>query len=208
MRSIMDPPHCCHSATKAINTSIAHFCWRMTNKVRCSNPGQCIESNDNYSADVMTVWEYTHVLNADDPYYPAIVGGDVMDNGPAPPLIPSGGLRCQYHVQGRPCGALIEGGAPSILKHFACMHVPPRFFTNARSDRPSKPWICCWDGKCDSRILKGSFKRHVLSHFFRWMCPTCSSPYSRDDSARKHAKGCGNGRIFMQPRPEVCSRQL
>ncbi|KAG2034250.1 hypothetical protein BDR03DRAFT_1013588 [Suillus americanus] len=162
----------------------------------------------NDGQDAMTVWGDIHVSSADTPHYPTIVGGDVMDNGPAPPLTSSGGLRCQHYVQGRPCGAVIEGGVPGILAHFACVHVRTRLSANARSNRPSKSWTCGWGGKCVSHIRKEGFKRHVLSHFFRWKCSTCLSPYSRDDSARKHAKDCGHGRIFMEPRSEVCPRQL
>ncbi|KAG1883174.1 hypothetical protein F4604DRAFT_326449 [Suillus subluteus] len=161
----------------------------------------------NDGQDAMTVLEDTHVSSADNPHHPAIVG-DVMDNGPAPPLTPSGGLRCQHYVQGQPCGVLIEGGVPDILEHFACRHVRPRLSANARSDRPSKFWTCRWGGKCDTRIRKGGLKRHVLGHLVRWKCSTCPLTYSRDDSARKHAKDCGNGRIFMQARSEVRSRQL
>lgn len=148
------------------------------------------------------VWEDTYVSSADDHHHPAVID-DVMDSGPALPLIPSGSLWCQHHdVQGQPCGVLIEGGVLGILKHFACVHVRPRISANARSASPSKFWICRWGGKCDSRIRKEGFKRHVLGHLVRWGCSTCSLTYSRDDSARKHAKDCGNGRIFMQLRSE------
>lgn len=164
----------------------------------------------NDGQDAMNVQGDSHVSSADDPHHPAIVGDDVMDSGPAPPPTPSSGLRCQHHVQGQPCGVLIEGGVPGIVEHFACMHVRPRISANARSDCPSKFWTCRWGGRCDSRIRKEGFRRHVLGHLVRWKCSTCSSTYSRDDSARKHAKDCGDGRIvpIMLPQLEVRPRRL
>lgn len=232
MRSSKDLPHCCHSTAngsstplqglislfmtqKVINTSMAHFRWRVMSKVRCIILKQFIESNYRYYADTMAVWEDTHASSSDDAHHSALVGGDARDSEPTPPptpMTPSGGpnIRCQHHVQGQPCGVLVEGGFPGILEHFACMHVRPRISANARSDLhvPSEFWTCCWGGKCGSRIRKEGFRRHVLGHLARWKCSTCSSTYSRDDSARKHAKDCGDGRIVMQPRLGVCPRRL
>ncbi|KAG1832733.1 hypothetical protein EV424DRAFT_1367880 [Suillus variegatus] len=165
----------------------------------------------NHGQDVVTIFEDPQVSSADDSHHSAIVGGDVSDSGPTPPTTSSGDpniLRCQHHVQGQPCGVLIKGGFSSVLKHFAYMHVRPHISSNARSDRPEEFWICRWGGKCDSRIRKEGFKRHVLGHLVRWKCSTCSSTYSRDDSARKHAKDCGDGRIVMLPRLDVRPRRL
>lgn len=164
--------------------------------------------------DSMTILEDTHVSSLNDPYHPALVSGDARDSGPTPPPIPmtpSGGpnsLRCRHYVQGRPCGVPIEGGLPGILEHIARVHVRPRISANARSDLPSEFWVCRWNGKCNTRIRKEGFRRHVLGHLVRWKCSTCSSTYSRDDSARKHARDCGDGMIVMQPRLEVCPRRL
>ncbi|KAG2149178.1 hypothetical protein DEU56DRAFT_781110 [Suillus clintonianus] len=171
----------------------------------------CPLSLANDGQDVMTGWEDHLVSSADDPHYAPIVGGDARDIGPAPHPTPSGVLsvvRCQHHIQGQPCGVLIEGEISSILEHFACMHVRPRMFANAKSQHPPEFWTCRWGGGCDSRMRKEGIKRHVLGHIFRWKCLTCSSTYSRDDSARKHAKECGDGRISMQPRSEVHPQQL
>ncbi|KAG2074952.1 hypothetical protein BDR04DRAFT_1092622 [Suillus decipiens] len=168
-----------------------------------ANDGQdYTESNDGYHADAMTVWEDAHA-SANDPHHPAIVSGDVMDSEPVPPM-PSCSLRCQHHdIQDQPCGVLIEGEIADILEHFARVHVRPCISADARSDIPSKYWDCRWGGKCDSFILKEGFRRHVLGHLARWKCSTCSSTYSRDDTARKHAKHCKDSRIFMQPQSEV-----
>lgn len=191
---------------KVINTSMAQFRWRVMGKVRCSNSKQFIESNNRFYADSMTVLEDTHVSSSDDPHHPALVSGDARDSGLTPPPIPMtppGGLRCRHYVQGQPCGVLIEGGLPGILEHFAYVHVRPRVSANARSDHPSEFWVCRWNDKCGTRIRKEGFRRHVLGHLVRWKCSTCSSTYSRDDSARKHSRDCGDGRIVMQPRLEV-----
>ncbi|KAG2146961.1 uncharacterized protein EDB93DRAFT_459144 [Suillus bovinus] len=162
----------------------------------------------NDEQDAMTILEDTY---ADDFHHRAIVGGDVRDSRSTPASTASGDpniLRCQHHVQGQPCGVLIKGGFPGILKHFACIHVRPRISANTRSDHPSEFWICRWGGKCDSCIRKEGFKRHVLGHLVRWKCSTCPLTYSRDDSARKHAKDCGDGRIIMVPRLEGRPRRL
>ncbi|KAG2074960.1 hypothetical protein BDR04DRAFT_1092650, partial [Suillus decipiens] len=164
---------------------------------------QCAEFNDGYYADAMTVLEDTHA-SANDPHYPVIVSTAVMDNGPASPPAPSCSLWCQHHdAQGQPCGVLIEGEIADIMEHFARVHVRPCISADARSDIPSKYWDCCWGGKCNSCILKEGFRRHVLGHLARWKCSTCSLTYSRDDSARKHAKHCKHSRISMQAQSEV-----
>ena len=43
-------------------------------------------------------------------------------------------------------------------------------------------------------MLKGNFKRHVMSHLLQWRCLNCAHTYSRDDTANKHATGksCGS----------------
>jgi hypothetical protein len=48
-------------------------------------------------------------------------------------------------------------------------------------------------------MRKENFRRHVLGHLIRWKCSNCPCTYSRDDTARKHARGCGDGRILMIP---------
>ncbi|KAG2066098.1 hypothetical protein BDR04DRAFT_1160644 [Suillus decipiens] len=151
----------------------------------------------NNGQDVMIIWEDIHcVSSAGDSHHPAIVGGDVMDNGQAPTPIPSCSLRCQHHnAQGQPCGMLIEGEIADILEHFARMHVCPRI--------SPKYWTCRWGGQCGKYTLKEGFKRHILGHLARWECSACSSTFSRGDTARKHARHCGNGRIFMKRRSEV-----
>ncbi|KAG1756243.1 uncharacterized protein EDB91DRAFT_1091416 [Suillus paluster] len=166
---------------------------------------------ENVGQGVMTGLEDIHFSGATAPYHPAFLGGDVGEVGPAPhptpPSIPHV-VRCQHHVQGEPCGALINGEISNILEHFSRVHVHPRVV--AKSGYPSEPWTCCWDGTCDGRIHKGNFRRHVVGHFFRWKCSTCSMTYSRDDTARKHMKGCGdgNGRISTELQLEVRPGQM
>jgi hypothetical protein len=104
---------------------------------------------------------------------------------------------CQHHVRGRPCGLLVKCDILDALAHFARVHVRPMV---ARSGSPSEFWTCRWGGKCGSRMRKENFRRHVLGHLVRWKCSNCPCAYSRDDSARKHARGCGDGRILMMPR--------
>lgn len=177
----------------------------MTGKVRCFNTEQRIEFNDSYYADVIAGWgdELHHLV--------VVGGGDIGELEPAPQPTPSGiprVVRCQHHVQGQPCGALIEGRIPNILEHFSRVHVRPR--TVAQSGHPSEFWTCRWGGTCDSHMRKLNFRRHVVGHLFRWKCSTCSSTYSRDYTARNHTIQCGDGsgRISMEPRLEVRPRQM
>jgi hypothetical protein len=128
------------------------------------------------------------------------VGSDVMDMPqPAPgdnPLI----FKClQYSRSGVPCGALIEGDLDDALEHFGRTHIARAMAVTHES--LSECWTCRWGGKCHGRrMLKTGFRRHIMSHFARWICPGCSKTFSRDDSARKHIKKRGHGRMVVVPR--------
>ncbi|OJA11983.1 hypothetical protein AZE42_04738 [Rhizopogon vesiculosus] len=128
------------------------------------------------------------------------VGGDMMVINSAAHATPNSDplvFRCKHHTRGQPCGLLIEGDIQDALEHFAHVHVRPMV---TRSGSPSEFWTCRWGGKCNIRVRKGNFRRHVVGHFFRWKCLNCLRTYSRDDSARKHANVCGDGSIIMVPR--------
>jgi hypothetical protein len=116
---------------------------------------------------------------------------------------PTGGplvFRCRHYIraQGRLCGMLVEGDLSDALEHFSRAHVHPA--VRARSRPPSKHWTCRWRDNCGSRVLKENFKRHVMAHIARWKCSGCPTTFSRNDTARRHAKSCGDGRILMVPR--------
>ncbi|OAX31282.1 hypothetical protein K503DRAFT_806194 [Rhizopogon vinicolor AM-OR11-026] len=142
-------------------------------------------------------WEPSSVVGH---HHVPAVGGNMMDISLAAHATPNGDplvFRCKHHTRGQPCGLLIEGDIQDTLEHFAHAHVRPIV---ARSGSPSKFWTCRWGGKCNIRLLKGNFRRHVAGHLFRWKCLKCLRTYSRDDSARKHANDCGDGSIVMVPR--------
>jgi len=143
----------------------------------------------------MSGWEVSPYLSAEG------VGGDIRAIAQATHHTPFDGprmLRCPYHTRGRPCGLLIDGGIPAIGAHFASVHVGPG--RSAKSGRPKEYWTCRWGGECNKPMRRKYFKRHVVSHLVGWKGSNCSKTYSRDDSARKHAKDCGDGMIFMEPR--------
>ena len=122
------------------------------------------------------------------------------------PLLHAVRLRfiCQHHpLEGHgPCGQLIDGDALDALDHFASAHVHS-MGESSRSD-PEK-WICHWRGRCGIGMRRENFRRHIVKHLFRWKCSNCLSSYSRDDTAKKHAKGCGDGQMHMVPR-KSCGR--
>jgi len=124
-------------------------------------------------------------------------GSDAMVDITPPAHTPNGGplvFKCKHHTGDRPCGMLVDGDILHALEHFSRVHVQPMFMTS------ESHWICRWGGKCDSPLLKGNWRRHVMTHLVRWMCSNCLQTYARDDYARKHAKDCGsNGHIFMVP---------
>ncbi|OAX31451.1 hypothetical protein K503DRAFT_83624 [Rhizopogon vinicolor AM-OR11-026] len=144
----------------------------------------------------MTCWEPPSVV---DHYHLSAVGSNTTDTDPPVHATLNGGplmFKCQYYVQGGPCGLSIEGDEilEDVLEHVTSVH------TNSNS--LPEVWTCLWGGNCNSCIRKGNARRHIGTHVVRWQCANCPSSYSRDDSAKKHAKDCGDGHIFMVPRLE------
>ncbi|OAX31492.1 hypothetical protein K503DRAFT_860726 [Rhizopogon vinicolor AM-OR11-026] len=158
--------------------------------------------------DAITHWESSSVIDHNNlpacwepssavgHHHVPAVGGDMMISSAAHSTQNGNPLafRCRHHTRGQPCGLLIEGDIQDALEHFAHVHVRPMV---ARSG--SNFWTCRWGGKCNTRVCKGNFRRHVAGHLFRWKCLKCLRTYSRDDSARKHANDCGDGSIIMVP---------
>ncbi|OJA15323.1 hypothetical protein AZE42_10863 [Rhizopogon vesiculosus] len=154
-----------------------------------------MENGEQDQTAAMTCWEASSVV---DNYDLSAVGSNTRDTNPPVHATLYGGpliFKCQYYVQGGPCGLLIEGD--EVLED-ALEHV-----TNVHTTSGSLPevWTCLWGGNCNSR-MKGNARRHVGAHIVRWQCANCLLTYSRDDSAKKHAKDCGDGYIFMVPRLE------
>ncbi|OJA20640.1 hypothetical protein AZE42_10682 [Rhizopogon vesiculosus] len=143
----------------------------------------------------MTCWEPSSPV---DHYHLSAVGSNTTETNPLVHTTLNGGpfiFKCQYYVQGGPCGLLIggDGVLGDALEHVTSVHTT--------SGSPPEVWTCLWGGNCNSR-MKGNSRRHVVSHVVRWQCANCPSSYSRDDPAKKHAKDCGDGHIFMVPRLE------
>jgi len=126
---------------------------------------------------------------------------EIMPTGHATQLSGPHVFRCQHHARGEPCGLLIEGDIQDALEHFARVHVHRPGPMVTKSSSPPEFWTCRWGGKCNVCMLKENFRRHVTAHFVRWQCLNCTRTYSRDDSARKHARDCGgDGSIITVPR--------
>ncbi|OAX31294.1 hypothetical protein K503DRAFT_814047 [Rhizopogon vinicolor AM-OR11-026] len=154
-----------------------------------------MENSEQDPTAAMTCWEPSGIVD----HHLSAVGSSTTETNPPVHATPNGGpliFRCQYYVQGGPCGLLIEGDEvlEDALEHVTSVH------TNFGS--LPEVWTCLWGGNCNSHIRKGNARRHVGTHVVRWQCANCPSSYSRYDSAKKHAKDCGDGHVFMVPRLE------